>query len=295
MDLDYCDTPTLRVAYVVAGPQDGRPVLLLHGWPDDATTWDRIAPELHRVGCRTFAPYLRGFGPTRFQSDRTPRSGEIAAMAQDALDFADAIGLDRFGLAGHDWGARITYALAATQPQRVERCAALSLGWQPGPMPTPGFEQARAFWYQWFMATARGADTVRAQRKMFARVMWDTWSPQGWFDEATFDAVAASFENPDWAAVTLHSYRVRWGEAEPDSAHGLLARRALEAPGICVPTLMIQGGDDRCVLPSTSEGRHAHFSAGYERQVLDGVGHFPTREAPQRVGFLLALFFGRAG
>lgn len=289
-----CATRTLRIAYRAGGPQDGRPVILLHGWPDDATTWDAIAPDLHQVGRRTFAPFLRGFGPTRFQSDLTPRSGEIAAMAQDVLDFADALGLGRFGVAGHDWGARIAYLLAATQPQRIERCAALSLGWQPGPLPSPGFEQARAFWYQWYMATGQGADTVRERGKAFARLMWDTWSPPGWFDDPTFDRVAMSFENPDWAAVTLHAYRVRWGAAEPDPTHAALARRALDAPGIRVPTLVIHGGDDRCVLSSTSEGRDPHFGAGYERQVLEGVGHFPTREAPQRVGASLAAFFGRA-
>ncbi len=285
-----CDTAVLRIACKVGGPADGRPVLLLHGWPDDPGTWDAIAPALHGVGYRTFAPWLRGFGPTCFLSDRTPRSGEIAAMAQDALDLADALGLARFAVVGHDWGARIAYLLAATQPQRITRCAALSLGWQPGRLATPGFEQARAFWYQWFMATERGAQVLRTQGKAFARQMWDTWSPAGWFDDTSFDAVARSFENPDWADVTLHSYRARWEGAEPDPAHAALASKALEVRQIQVPTLMLQGGDDRCILPLSSEGREAHFGGGYERRVLEGVGHFPTREAPQRVAEWLAGF-----
>lgn len=294
MTSNICETRALRMGFIVGGPADGVPVLLLHGWPDDASTWDAIAPALHAAGFRTIAPWLRGFGPTRFRSDTTMRSGEIAAMAQDVLDLADGLGLGRFAVVGHDWGARIAYLLAATHPQRLTHCAALSLGWSPGKLATPGFEQARAFWYQWFLATDRGAETLRTQGKAFARQMWDTWSPTGWFDDATFAAVARSFENPDWADVTLHSYRVRWEGAAKDPAHAALSQRALEARQILVPTLTIQGGDDRCILPSASEGKEAHFGSSYERVVLDGVGHFPTREAPQRVGEQLCMFLMRS-
>lgn len=290
----HLDTPTLRIACLAGGPADGRPVLLLHGWPDDATTWDAVVPALHGAGWRTYRPWLRGFGATRFHSQRTPRSGEIAALAQDALDLADALGVERFAVVGHDWGARAAYLLACTQPHRIDRCAALSLGWQPGPLPTPGFGQAQAFWYQWFMHTARGAEVVRTQGKAFARCMWDTWSPPGWFDDATFDAVAASFDNPDWADITVHSYRVRWQEAEADPTHAALSRAALEATHIRVPALVLQGGDDRVILPASSEGKKRHFTGGYRRLVLDGVGHFPTREAPAAVAALLCDFLAAA-
>src|SRR5262245_3628160 len=132
MTLAQCETPLLRIAYEAGGPQDGAPVLLLHDWPDDASTFDAVAPALHRAGWQTFAPWLRGFGQTRFLSPHTMRSGEIAAMAQDALDFADALGLARFAVVGHDWGARIAYLLASVVPERISHCAAMSLGWQPG-------------------------------------------------------------------------------------------------------------------------------------------------------------------
>lgn len=289
----FCDTPTLRIAYLCGGPADGRPLMLLHGWPDDATTWDAIVPRLHAAGFRTYRPWLRGCGPTRFRSNDTPRSGETAALAQDALDFADALGLDRFALAGHDWGARTTYFLACTQPHRIVRCAALSLAWQPGLLPTPGLRQAQAFWYQWFMRTERGADTVRREGRAFARMMWDTWSPPGWFDEATFDRVARSFlENPDWAQITVHSYRVRWQEADTDPAYAASSKAALDATHIAVPTLMLQGDDDRVILPETSVGKEPFFTAGYARELVRGVGHFPTREAAREVGVRLATFFG---
>ncbi|RWP85805.1 MAG: alpha/beta hydrolase [Mesorhizobium sp.] len=293
--VSHCDTPLLRVAYLDGGPQDGAPVILLHGWPDDATTYARISPVLHEAGFRTFSPWLRGFGPTSFLSKEIMRSGEIAAMAQDVLDFADALGLSRFAVVGHDWGARISYLLASVFLDRIKCCAALSLGWQPGKPATPAPGQAKAFWYQWFMATARGAEFVRNNGKEFARYQWDSWGPSGWFDDAIFDGVASSFENPDWADVTLHSYRVRWEEAEPDPRYAELARRQAAVKIITVPILTLHGGADRVVFAQSSEGLEEHFTAFYRRVVLDGIGHFPTREASDQVSRLLAAFLDSHG
>ena len=106
---------------------------------------------------RTIRPYLRGFGPTRFQSADAPRTGHGPALAQDIVDLADALGLDRFAIVGHDWGARAAYTVAALFPQRVTAIAALALAYQPGGVfAVPGFSQARAFWYQWFLCWLRG-------------------------------------------------------------------------------------------------------------------------------------------
>jgi pimeloyl-ACP methyl ester carboxylesterase len=287
---DVVTTPTLRIAYQSGGPRDGAPVLLLHGWPDDPRTYAKVAPALQRRGFRTVAPWLRGFGDTRFLSNDTLRSGEMVAMAQDALDLADALGWDRFAVVGHDWGARIAYALAILAPERVTRIAPMSVGWQPGELATPGFAQARKYWYQWFMATARGKAAVRADPKGFARIMWETWAPAGWFGEAEFAATAAAFDNPDWVAITLHSYQVRWGEAAKDPRYRALDARVHAATSIAVPTLMIQGGADGVTLAASTAGKERYFTGGYTRHVLDGVGHFPTREAADRVNALLTEF-----
>ncbi|MBV9556591.1 MAG: alpha/beta fold hydrolase, partial [Pseudolabrys sp.] len=176
--VSFADTPILRIAYEDAGPRGGVPVLLLHGWPDDPRTYARVAPALNEAGFRTITPYLRGFGETSFRSPDTVRSGEMVAMAQDALDLMDALNIGKCAVVGHDWGARIAYVLAACFPDRVTKISAMSVGWQPGEMPTPGFEQSRKYWYQWFMATLRGQDAVRDDRKGFARIMWDTWAPK---------------------------------------------------------------------------------------------------------------------
>jgi pimeloyl-ACP methyl ester carboxylesterase len=282
-EIKFCETPALRVAYLEAGPADGRPALLVHGWPDDATTWEQVAPALHDAGWHTYAPWLRGFGATRFRDSRIRRSGEIAAFTQDALDLVDALGIDRFAAIGHDWGARVAAALASTRPERISHCAMLSVPWQPGPLATPPLPQTRAFWHQWFATTRRGEEFVREHGKAFAREMWDTWSPPGWFDDAEFDRVAASFANPDWVEITLHSMRVRWQEAEPDPRYAGLAAAQLAAKTIDVPALMLQGGADTVSLPVSSEGKERYFTASYERRVLPGVGHFLTREAPSQV------------
>src|SRR4051812_45128801 len=118
------ETPVLDIAYETGGPEGGAPLLLLHGWPDDVRTYDGVTGALHTAGFRTFAPWLRGYGGTRFRAKGSIRSGQIAAMAQDALDFADALGLERFSVVGHDWGARIGYVLASLYAERIERLAA---------------------------------------------------------------------------------------------------------------------------------------------------------------------------
>jgi pimeloyl-ACP methyl ester carboxylesterase len=294
MPLSNCDISLLNVSYLEEGPRDGVPVLLLHGWPDDARTWDGIAPALNEAGYRTIAPWLRGFGATRFLSPATVRSGQMAAMAQDALELMTALGMEQFAVVGHDWGARIAYILAALFPQRVTRCAAMSVAWVPGEFRTPSLPQSQAFWYQWFMATDRGAEVVRNRGVAFARFQWETWGPPGWFDDATFATTEKSFENPDWAEITLHAYRVRWGEAPPDPTYAQLEARQIAAKSIEVPTLMIQGGDDRCVLPGTSDASSQYFTGPYARHVLNGVGHFPTREAAPQVVQLLTPFLGTA-
>ena len=286
-------TPLLDIAYEADGPAGGPPVLLLHGWPDDVRTYDGVRPALHAAGFRTIVPWLRGFGPTRFLSSSTPRSGQIAAMAQDMLDFADALGLDRFRIVGHDWGARIAYFIASIARARVERMVTLSAGWDPGPWKTPALPQAQLFWYQWFMATERGADVVRRDGIAFTRYQWMTWSASEWFDEATFAITARSFENPDWSAITLHSYRVRWDEAEPDPRYADLERQQQAVATIGVPTLLIHGADDRCVAASTSEGKERHFTGEYERRVIPGVGHFVTREDPDTVAAWTVEFLRR--
>jgi len=285
-------TPLLDISFLDVGPRQGPVVFLLHGWPDDIRAWNKVAPHLAAAGFRTIIPYLRGFGLTRFLATDTIRDGRGIALAQDVIDLADALGVRDFFVAGHDWGARAAYALAALFPSRVNKVAAMALAFQPrGEFPIPSFPQARLFWYQWFMCTEGGASAVRRDPVGFSKLQWDTWSPSGWYEEEEFLKTAESFRNPDWAAITLHGYRSRFLSETIDHRYDNLQRRMSGIALVSRPTLVINGASDNCDPPSSFEELDHSFTAGYELLTLEGIGHFPSREAPEIVAKALIEHF----
>jgi len=291
--MKHLSTDLLDIAFESGGPTHGMPVLLLHGWPDDASGWWGVTPALEAAGYRWVAPWLRGFGATRFLSAKTPRDGTGVAIAQDAFDLADALGWERFAVVGHDWGGRAAYIMAALQPQRLISISSLAIGYAPrGRFEVPSFEQSHRWWYQWFVTSDAGASAVRKDPIGFARMQWVTWSPPGWFAEDAFTHAADSFRNPDWVDITLHGYRSRWQPEPLDSRYS--AQRALvtSVERICVPTLMIQGSADACDPPAESEGQVGLFTRCYRRLVIEGAGHFPARESPSAVATALVEHLG---
>ena len=284
------DAGDLLVALEEQGPEDGEAVLLLHGWPDDASTWDGVAPVLAASGLRVLVPTLRGFGGTRFRDDAAPRLGNSGVHALDMIALADALGLERFAVVGHDWGSNIAEALAVGWPERVERIAMLSTPPRLGGMPTPPFEQAQLYWYHWFMATPRGEKAVRDDPHGFAHIHWENWAPKGWFDEAVFRRVARAFDNPDWVDVTLHSYRSRWENAAPDPRSEWLETKIKATTTLSLPTLFIKGDVDGVTRQESFAPIPKKFDGPFEMVGLPGVGHFPQREAPRDVAALLTGF-----
>ena len=135
---------------------------------------------------------------------------------------------------------------------------------------------------------------MRADPKGFARSMWRNWSPEGWFDEAQFARAAEAWDNPDWVDVTLHSYRARWDEAEPDPRSRDLEAAVKATASLPLPTLYLHGALDGVNPPSTAVGVAERFSGPFECVQLDGVGHFPTREAPDTVAEHLIRHFSNA-
>ena len=293
MEPCFAETPLLRVAYEASGPEKGYPLLLLHGWPDDVRTWDALLPTLHAAGFRTYVPWLRGFGPTRFRSEDTFRSGQLVALGQDAVDFADALGLRAYAVVGHDWGARAAY-IASALDERIAACVALSVGYGTNlPSQSLSWRQTQNYWYHWLMATPRGERVIRADRRGFTRHIWHAWFVAYAPDDAEFDRTAIAFDNPDWVDITLHSYRTRWGHASPDLHYAALEARFDPAPRMRTPTLVLHGAADPVNLPAMSEGKEAFFAGRYERHLIAGAGHFPQRERADETGWHATGFLRR--
>ena len=259
-------------------------MILVHGFPDDIRTWDAVAGMLVDAGYRTLAPYVRGFGATRFLDEATPRSGQFTALGQDIIEFAENLGLGQFTLIGHDWGARAAYIAAALHPERVSRLVALAVGYgTSSPDQRLSLEQIRRYWYQWYFNLEQGRTELEVNRRAFCRRLWEIWAP-GWsLDDETFEATAPSFDNPGFVEVAIHSYRYRWGEARGDPAYDRLEAYLSDPPPIVVPTTVLMGADDGATLPETSADKEHLFTNAYERRVLPGVGHFIQRESPRMV------------
>ncbi|MDP3175782.1 MAG: alpha/beta hydrolase [Phenylobacterium sp.] len=274
----------LDVAYEAHGPADGQAVVLLHGFPYDVRCYDEVAPLLALRGIRVIVPYLRGYGATRFVEVSTPRSGEQAVLGMDLLALLDALGIGRAVLAGYDWGGRAACVVAALWPERVAGLVS-GTGYNiqdiaASVRPEPPEAEAR-YWYQYYLHGERGREGLTQNRGAFARLLWRMWSPDWAFDEATFARTAASFDNPDFVEVVVHSYRHRFGLVAGDPAAADVERRLAARPSIGVPAINLHGAGDGVGPPAAVDGAAKRFTAAYERRLLDGVGHNIPQEAPR--------------
>jgi pimeloyl-ACP methyl ester carboxylesterase len=282
--IKHAHTAILDVAYEESGAAEGVPVFLMHGWPYDPRCYDAVIAPLRSAGARVIVPYLRGFGPTRFLSDKTPRSGQQAALGNDLRELMDALAVDRAVLAGYDWGGRAACIVAALWPQRVRGLVTVnSYNIQDitGSAKPQSAEQELRFWYQWYFQTERGRAGLENNRGALCRLLWELWSPHWTFDTATFQRSAASFDNPDFVAVTIHSYRHRYGNAAGDPQLDEIERRLAEKPKIAVATIALQGDADGVLPPEVSEKHAGFFTGPYERRVLARIGHNPPQEDPR--------------
>ena len=279
-------TKVLEIAYEEGGPADGIPVLLMHGWPYDPRTYDDVVPQLVAAGCRTIVPYLRGFGPTRFLSADSPRSGQQAALGHDLKELMDALGVERAALVGYDWGGRAACIVAALWPERV-RCLVTGNGYNIQDIARSDVpaapEQEHRFWYQYYFHTERGRAGLAANRREFCRLIWRLWSPNWKFDDATFERSAASFDNPDFVDVTIQSYRHRFKQAAGDPALEPTEQRLAAQPTIAVPTISLNGEANGVGPPERSAGHARFFTGPYQRKVIPIAGHNLPQEVPDVV------------
>jgi pimeloyl-ACP methyl ester carboxylesterase len=281
--LKRIDAGVLNVGYIETGPADGKVVLLLHGWPYDVHTYAGVAPRLEKAGYRVIVPHLRGYGPTRFLSAETVRNGQQSALAQDAVALLDALEIRQAIVGGCDWGARTANIMAALWPERIRGMVSVS-GYLIGNRATAGTplvpEAEYQWWYQYYFVTERGRAGYEKYRREFARLIWRLASPRWKFDDATFDASATAFDNPDHVAIVIHNYRWRLGLAEGEARYAELEKRLASAPAIGVPTITLEGDANGAPHPDAS-AYAGKFTGRYEHRVVaGGIGHNLPQEAP---------------
>jgi pimeloyl-ACP methyl ester carboxylesterase len=274
----------LDVGYVEAGNPEGQPVILLHGWPYDIHAFAQVTPILAAQGFRVIVPHLRGYGTTRFLREDTLRNGQPSALTADIIALMDALGIPQAVLAGFDWGARTADIIAALWPERCKALVSVSgylIGSQEAgknPLP-PKAEQS--WWYQFYFATSRGRAGYEANRKDFARLIWQTASPQWHFDEATFARSALAFDNPDHVSIVVHNYRWRLGLADGERIYDGFEAKLAQAPAIHVPTITMEGDANGAPHPEPA-AYTTKFTGRYEHRLIrGGIGHNLPQEAPR--------------
>ena len=282
--LKHINAGLLNIAYAEAGPADGPPVILLHGWPYDIHSFVDVTPLLASAGYRVLVPYLRGYGATRFLSSESFRNGQPSALAVDVIDFMNALKIEKAILAGFDWGARSSDIVAALWPERVKALVAVSgylIGNQEaGKTPLPPKAELE-WWYQFYFATERGRIGYDKYRNDFNKLIWQIASPKWSFDDATFARSAAAFDNPDHVKIVIHNYRWRLGLADGERKYDELEKRLATGPTISVPTITLESEANGA--PHPAPGSYANkFTGRYEhRHIEGGIGHNLPQEDPR--------------
>jgi pimeloyl-ACP methyl ester carboxylesterase len=282
--LKQIDAGLLNVGYAEAGPVDGAPVILLHGWPYDIHSFVEVTPLLASAGYRVIVPYLRGYGTTRFLSSTTFRNGQQSAVALDIIAFMDALKIGKAVIGGFDWGARTANIIAALWPERCKAMVSVS-GYLVGTpeankMPLPPQAEFE-WWYQYYFATERGRIGYEKYRREFSKLIWQLASPKWVFDDATFDRSAAAFDNPDHVAIVIHNYRWRLGLAQGESKYDELEKRLAEGRAIKVPTITLESDANGAPHPDPSAYAKRFAGPYAHRLVTGGIGHNLPQEAPE--------------
>lgn len=280
--LKQIDAGLLNVGYAEDGPADGKPVILLHGWPYDIHSYVDVAPALAAKGYRVIVPFLRGYGTTVFKSPNTFRNGQQSAVALDIIALMDALQIPSAVIGGFDWGSRTAAIIAALWPQRCKALVAVSgyliTNLQSNLKPLPP-QAEYGWWYQYYFATNRGIDGYRQSTHDFNKLIWTQASPKWTFDDATYDRTARAFTNADHVAIVIHNYRWRLSLAAGEAQYDALEHRLFARPVITVPTVTVASDFDGPAADGTSYRNQ--FSGKYSHRILTGIGHNVPQEAPQ--------------
>jgi pimeloyl-ACP methyl ester carboxylesterase len=282
--IKHIEAGVLNVGYVEAGPADGQPVLLIHGWPYDIYSYKEASEILAAKGFRVLIPYLRGYGSTGFLSAETPRNGQQSALAVDMIAFMDALKVKSAIVGGFDWGARTADIMAALWPARVQGLVSVSgylIGSQQGNKAPLNPKAELSWWYQYYFATERGAFGYQSNTAEFNKLIWNTASPSWQFGEETYNRSAESFKNPDHVKIVIDNYRWRLGLTKGEARYDELEAKLAAMPDITVPSVTLEGDANGAPHPDPKtyairfKDRYAHHT------VSGGIGHNLPQEAPK--------------
>jgi len=282
--LKQIDAGVLNIGYAEVGPANGPVVILLHGWPYDIHSFVDVAPLLASAGYRVIVPHLRGHGTTRFLSSDTARNAQQSVVALDIIALMDALKIEKAVLAGFDWGARTACIIAALWPRRCKALVSVSgylmTNLEAGKHPLPP-KAEHDWWYQFYFATERGRDGYEKYRHDFAKLIWETASPEWHFDAATFDRSAASLDNPDHVSIVVHNYRWRLGLAAGDPRYNDQEKRLAKSPVIDLPTITLEGDANGAPHAEPASYRNKFAGKYQHRTITGGIGHNLPQEAPE--------------
>ena len=260
----------VAIEYDVLG--EGRPVVLLHGFPDSARLWRHQAPALADAGFKAIVPDMRGYGRSDKPTEVSAYS--MQALAGDVLAVLDDAGVARAHVVGHDWGAGVAWALAIAAGERVDHLAVMSVG-HPATFFADGLRQHEKSWYmllfqfegiaeEWL--SANGWKNLRA------------WGPH-----PDIDAVIADLERDGSLSSGLNYYRANI----PPAAFGLLGR---DVPPVHASTMGVWSSGDFALGEEQMRASAANVAGPWRYERVEDAGHWLQLEAPEQVNRLLLDF-----
>ncbi len=264
------DNNGVAIDYQVVGT--GRPVVLLHGFPDTGRLWRHQVAALAEAGFAVIVPDMRGYG--RSDKPTEVSAYALALLAGDVLAVMRDAGVQRAHVVGHDWGAAVAWGLAALAGDRVDHLVALSVG-HPATFRTGGFEQHQKSWYMLlFQFPGVGEQWLSA----------DGWSNfRAWGGHPDTDEVIAELETNGSLTPALNYYRAN---VPPE----VWLRSGGGLPSVAVPTMGVWSSGDMALTERQMTASAAHVTGGWRYERLEGPGHWMQLEAPAELNRLLTEF-----